>query len=52
VLNVSEIPDLLQPSHLAMLKNWTGELRFLQNFKLKRFSLGNLKSYKEKAVSS
>ncbi|ERL88682.1 hypothetical protein D910_06066 [Dendroctonus ponderosae] len=43
-----ELPDLLNPNHLKQLKLWTGELRFLQNFKLKRFSLRNLKEAKEK----
>uniref|UniRef100_A0A1B6LSJ8 Translation machinery-associated protein 16 n=1 Tax=Graphocephala atropunctata TaxID=36148 RepID=A0A1B6LSJ8_9HEMI len=33
-----ELPNLLQPSQVEMLRKWNGELRFLQNFKLKRFS--------------
>ncbi|PNF23381.1 hypothetical protein B7P43_G13189 [Cryptotermes secundus] len=37
-----EIPDITIPKQLAMLRNWNGELRFLQNFKLKRFSRKNL----------
>ena len=40
---VLELPDLFNPTQLKMLKEWTGELRFLQNFKLRRFSLRNLK---------
>lgn len=33
----SEIPDLFDPKNLEFLRTWTGELRFLQNIKLKRF---------------
>ncbi|XP_050299768.1 translation machinery-associated protein 16 homolog [Anthonomus grandis grandis] len=43
-----EIPDLLNASQLNMLKTWNGELRFLQNFKLRRFSLQHLKEENEK----
>ncbi|XP_066151064.1 translation machinery-associated protein 16 homolog isoform X1 [Euwallacea fornicatus] len=37
-----EMPDLLNQSQLTMLKSWNGELRYLQNFKLRRFSVSNL----------
>lgn len=33
-----EIPDLIDPIQFKLLKDWNGELRFIQNFKLKRFS--------------
>ena len=33
-----EIPDVTVPKQLEMLRNWNGELRLLQNFKLKRFN--------------
>ena len=33
-----EIPDVTIPKQLEMLRNWNGELRLLQNFKLKRFN--------------
>lgn len=34
---------------LEMLKNWKGELRFLQNFVLKRFNKMHLESLKSKS---
>ncbi|XP_077302608.1 translation machinery-associated protein 16 homolog [Arctopsyche grandis] len=37
-----EIPDLTNTSQVVLLKSWNGELRFLQNFKLRRFSISNL----------
>lgn len=37
-----EIPDITIPKQLEMLRNWNGELRLLQNFKLKRFSRKSL----------
>ncbi|XP_013167560.1 PREDICTED: translation machinery-associated protein 16 homolog [Papilio xuthus] len=33
-----EMPDLMNPQQMEVLKNWNGELRFLQHFKLKRIS--------------
>ncbi|RZF43331.1 hypothetical protein LSTR_LSTR001592 [Laodelphax striatellus] len=33
-----EIPDLLNATQVSMLKDWNGEIRFIQNFKLRRFS--------------
>lgn len=36
------MPDLLDPIQFKLLKEWNGELRFIQNFKLKRFSKTNL----------
>ncbi|XP_046671892.1 translation machinery-associated protein 16 homolog isoform X2 [Homalodisca vitripennis] len=38
-----ELPNLLEPSQVEMLRKWNGELRFLQNFKLRRFSQQFLK---------
>ncbi|XP_060527407.1 translation machinery-associated protein 16 homolog [Cylas formicarius] len=43
-----ELPDLLSSLQFRMLKEWTGELRFLQNFKLRRFNMNNLKDWKNK----
>jgi hypothetical protein len=37
-----EIPDVTVPKQLEMLRNWNGELRLLQNFKLKRFNRKSL----------
>jgi hypothetical protein len=37
-----ELPDITIPKQLEMLRNWNGELRLLQNFKLKRFSRKSL----------
>lgn len=33
-----ELPDLLNPVQLLLVQKWQGELRFLQNFKLRRFT--------------
>ncbi|PSN35392.1 hypothetical protein C0J52_17820 [Blattella germanica] len=44
-----EIPDLLNPKQLEMLIKWEGELRFLQNFKLKRYSLKQLQGLANRA---
>ena len=38
----SEIPDLLDLKQLELLRKWEGELRFLQHFKLKRYSRKHL----------
>lgn len=35
---VSEIPDILNPKQLELLRNWGGELRYLQNFKTVKFT--------------
>lgn len=37
-----EIPDILTPSQCEMLRNWNGELRYLQNFKFRRFGKKHL----------
>lgn len=37
-----ELPDLTNTNQVVLLKSWNGELRFLQNFKLRRFSISNL----------
>lgn len=37
-----EMPDLLDPEQVEILRNWNGELRFLQHFKLKRFTRQSL----------
>ncbi|CAH0553410.1 unnamed protein product [Brassicogethes aeneus] len=43
-----EIPDLLDARQFNMLKEWNGELRFLQNFKIKRYSRKNLEEERKK----
>ncbi|KAL1491160.1 hypothetical protein ABEB36_011800 [Hypothenemus hampei] len=47
-----EIPDLLNDDQLKMLLTWNGELRYLQNFKLRRFSLKVLKNEHEKLIKT
>jgi len=37
-----EIPDLMNAAQVVLLKNWNGELRFLQKFKLKRYGFRNV----------
>ncbi|XP_026501307.1 translation machinery-associated protein 16 homolog [Vanessa tameamea] len=37
-----EMPDLMNAQQMEVLKNWNGELRFLQNFKLKRIARKHL----------
>jgi len=37
-----EVPDLLQEEHLEKLREWNGELRFLNNLPLTRFSRSQL----------
>lgn len=43
-----ELPDLLNPLQVEMLRNWTGELRFLPNFKIRRISKKFITSEMEK----
>ncbi|CAB3222243.1 unnamed protein product [Arctia plantaginis] len=37
-----EMPDLLDRQQMDVLKNWSGELRFLQHFKLRRIARKHL----------
>ncbi|XP_026728782.1 translation machinery-associated protein 16 homolog [Trichoplusia ni] len=37
-----EMPDLLDAQQMEVLRNWNGELRFLQHFKLKRIARKHL----------
>lgn len=37
-----EMPDLLDRQQMEVLKNWNGELRFLQHFKLRRIARKHL----------
>lgn len=37
-----EMPDLLDHQQMQVLKNWNGELRYLQHFKLKRIARKHL----------
>ncbi|OWR54888.1 hypothetical protein KGM_206829 [Danaus plexippus plexippus] len=36
------MPDLMDAQQMEVLMNWNGELRFLQNFKLKRIARKHL----------
>ncbi|KAK6628166.1 hypothetical protein RUM43_001978 [Polyplax serrata] len=42
-----EIPDVLNKTQLNLLRNWEGELRFLQNFKLVRYTKMKLEEAKK-----
>ncbi|KAI5712424.1 hypothetical protein M8J75_008244 [Diaphorina citri] len=43
-----ELVDVFIPKQLELLKSWTGELRYLPNFVLKRFNKSNLqKKFKQ-----
>lgn len=37
-----EMPDLMDPQQMEVLRGWNGELRFLQHFKLKRIARKHL----------
>ena len=37
-----EMPDLLDPNNFKYFSNWNGELRFVQNIKLRRFRKSEL----------
>lgn len=43
-----EVPNIMDAKQLEMLKNWNGELRYLQNFVLKRIGKIHLESSKSK----
>nr|XP_023030072.1 translation machinery-associated protein 16 homolog [Leptinotarsa decemlineata] len=47
-----EIPNLLDPGQFDLLKTWKGELRYLQNFKLRRFSKRSLEEEERKLAKS
>ncbi|CAH1112100.1 unnamed protein product [Psylliodes chrysocephalus] len=47
-----ELPNLLDPLQFNQLKNWNGELRFLQNFKLRKFSKRTLEEMQKKNKQS
>ncbi|KAL0275640.1 UNVERIFIED_CONTAM: hypothetical protein PYX00_003438 [Menopon gallinae] len=44
-----EMPNLLNPKQLSMLMEWEGELRFLQNFKIVRYSRSHLENLIKKS---
>lgn len=46
---VSEIPDILNPIQCEMLRNWNGELRYMTNFKFRRFGKKHLNEALKKA---
>ncbi|XP_043797426.1 translation machinery-associated protein 16 homolog [Apis laboriosa] len=37
-----EIPDILNPTQCELLRNWNGELRYMTNFKFRRFGKKHL----------
>lgn len=37
-----ELPDFMDQQQMQVLRNWNGELRFLQHFKLRRFARKHL----------
>ena len=39
-----EVPDLFDPENLTKFQSWNSELRFVQNFKLKRITRKSLQS--------
>ena len=39
-----EVPDLFDKQNLETFQDWNGELRFIQNFKLKRVTRKSLES--------
>ncbi|XP_063243400.1 translation machinery-associated protein 16 [Bacillus rossius redtenbacheri] len=47
-----EVPDLLNVKQFALLKNWSGELRYIQNFQLKRYCRSDLEAMSRKHLSS
>lgn len=47
-----EMPDLLNAQQLEILRNWNGELRYLQNFKLQRFARKHLNTVKMQLEST
>ncbi|XP_016915709.1 translation machinery-associated protein 16 homolog [Apis cerana] len=42
-----EIPDILNPTQCEMLRNWNGELRYMTNFKFRRFGKKHLNALKK-----
>ncbi|KAG6802360.1 translation machinery-associated protein 16 [Apis mellifera caucasica] len=44
-----EIPDILNPIQCEMLRNWNGELRYMTNFKFRRFGKKHLNEALKKA---
>lgn len=46
------MPDLMDSIQFKLLKDWNGELRFIQNFKLKRFSKVNIDEKTKTFISS
>ncbi|XP_012342815.1 translation machinery-associated protein 16 homolog [Apis florea] len=44
-----EIPDILNPTQCEMLRNWNGELRYMTNFKFRRFGKRHLNEALKKA---
>ncbi|XP_076765966.1 translation machinery-associated protein 16 [Xylocopa sonorina] len=45
-----EIPDILNTSQCNMLRNWDGELKYLTNFKFRRFGKKHLNEALQKAT--
>lgn len=47
---ITELPDLMSEKEIEILRKWNGELRFLQNFTLKRFTRQRLTSAQADAI--
>lgn len=47
-----EMPDLLNSDNLKYFKDWNGELRFVQNIKLRRFSRKDLEKVDEEPTAT
>lgn len=45
------MPNILNPKQLSMLMEWEGELRFLQNFKIVRYSRKHLEGLVQRTKS-
>lgn len=45
-----EMPDLLDVRQMKLLRTWNGELKYLQNFKLRRIGKPHLEKLKSKTA--
>jgi len=48
--SITEIPDILNRAQYEMLRKWQGELRFLPNFKFRRFGKKHFREAMAKAA--
>ncbi|CAG5122846.1 unnamed protein product [Candidula unifasciata] len=47
-----EVPDLINKKHLEDFKKWNGEIKFIQNLKLKKISFRDLERLDEKNITN